>query len=95
MAYSSLAKGGYENPDRLPKELIGGQRLAFLKQLAAEKGVNASALAVAWMVNLHRCKGFPTVIPLFGSSNVDHFTANLRGTELMLTDVELDQLNKA
>ena len=95
VAYSSLAKGGYENPDRLPKELIGGQRLAFLKQMAADKGVNASALAVAWMVNLHRCDGFPTVIPLFGSSNVDHFTANLRGTELILTDAELEQLNKA
>ena len=95
VAYSCLAKGGYECPERLPKELIGGERLAFLKKMAADKGVNASALAVAWMVNLHRCEGFPRVIPLFGSSRAEHFTANLRGVELTLSDDELAQLNRA
>ena len=94
-AYSCLAKGGYECPERLPKELIGGERLAFLKKLAADKGVNASALAVAWMVILQRCEGFPRVIPLFGSSRAEHFTANLRGVELTLSDDELAQLNRA
>ena len=49
VAYSCLAKGGYENPARLPDELISGERLAFLKTMAKEKGVSASALAVAWM----------------------------------------------
>ena len=95
VAYSCLTKGGYECPERLPKELIGGERLAFLKKMAADKGVNASALAVAWMVNLHRCEGFPRVIPLFGSSRAEHFTANLRGVELTLSDDELAQLNRA
>ena len=95
VAYSCLAKGGYECPERLPKELIGGERLAFLKKMAADKGVNASALAVAWMVNLHRCEGFPRVIPLFGSSRAEHFTANLQGVELTLSDDELAQLNRA
>ena len=95
VAYSCLTKGGYECPERLPKELIGGERLAFLKKMAADKGVNASALAVAWMVNLHRCEGFPRVIPLFGSSRPEHFTANLRGVELTLSDDELAQLNRA
>ena len=95
VAYSCLAKGGYERPERLPKELVGGERLAFLKKMAADKGVNASALAVAWMVNLHRCEGFPRVIPLFGSSRAEHFTANLRGVELTLSDDELAQLNRA
>lgn len=95
VAYSCLAKGGYENPDRLSVELISGQRLAFLKSMAKEKDVNPSALAVAWMVNLHRCEGFPQVIPLFGSSRVEHFAANLRGAELILTDDELTQLNNS
>lgn len=95
VAYSCLAKGGYENPERMPKELIGGKRLAFLKEMAAEKGVSPSALAVAWMVNLHRCEGFPRVIPLFGSSSADHFVQNLRGVELALTDEELRLLNEA
>lgn len=95
VAYSCLAKGGYENPARLPDELISSERLAFLKTMAKEKGVSASALAVAWMVNLHRCEGFPRVIPLFGSSKVEHFTANFLGAELPLSSDELDQLNNA
>ncbi len=95
VAYSCLAKGGYENPARLPDELISGERLAFLKTMAKEKGVSASALAVAWMVNLHRCEGFPRVIPLFGSSKVEHFAANFLGAELPLSNDELDQLNNA
>lgn len=95
VAYSCLAKGGYENPARLPDELISGERLAFLKTMAKKKGVSVSALAVAWMVNLHRCEGFPRVIPLFGSSKVEHFTANFLGAELPLSNDELDQLNNA
>ena len=95
VAYSCLAKGGYENPARLPDELISSERLAFLKTMAKEKGVSASALAVAWMVNLHRCEGFPRVIPLFGSSKVEHFATNFLGAELPLSNDELDQLNNA
>ena len=95
VAYSCLAKGGYENPDRLPSELVAGERLDFLKKMAMEKGTTASALAVAWMVNLHRCEGFPRVIPLFGSSNAEHFVSNLKGTEILLTDEELKLLNNA
>ena len=70
-------------------------RLEVLKNMAEDKGVTASALAVAWMVNLHRCEGFPRVIPLFGSGNVQHFVSNLKGTEIPLTDEELEILNKA
>ena len=95
VAYSSLAKGGYEAADRLPADLIAGDRLTFLKQMAAEKGVSPSALAVAWMVNLHRVEGFPRVIPLFGSSSAAHFMDNLRGVDLPLTDDEMKALCKA
>ena len=95
VAYSCLAKGGYEDPARLPSELIAGKRLTFLKTMAKEKDVNASALAVAWMVNLYRCEGFPRVIPLFGSSRPEHFIANLQGTELPLTDEEMRLLDRA
>ena len=93
VAYSCLAKGGYANEDRLPEELVAGERLAVLQNMAKEKGITASALAVAWMVNLHRCEGFPRVIPLFGSSQVAHFVSNLIGADLQLTDQELQQLN--
>lgn len=95
VAYSCLAKGGYEDVSRLPGDLVAGARLDFLKQMAKEKGVSASCLAVAWMTGLHRCDGFPRVIPLFASSRVDHFVSNLCGAELELTDEELALLNRA
>lgn len=94
VAYSCLAKGGYANADRLPAELVAGERLTVLRDMAKEKGISASALAVAWMVNLYRCPGYPQVIPLFGSSRVEHFVSNLQGAEVALTDAELEQLNR-
>ena len=95
VAYSCLAKGGYADPNRLPAELVAGDRLTALQTMAKEKGISASALAVAWMVNLHRCDGFPRVIPLFGSSRVEHFVSNLTGADLILTDHDLQVLNEA
>ena len=95
VAYSSLAKGGYEDPSRIPSDYIVGERLETLRNMAKEKGVSASALMVAWMTNLYRCAGFPRVIPLFGSSRVSHFVENLGGISLALTDEELAILNRA
>ena len=95
VAYSCLAKGGYENPDRLPAECITGERLETVRKMAKAKGVCTSALVVAWMTQLHRCAGFPRVIPLFASSKVGHFVDNLKGVELSLTDEEMDILNRA
>ena len=95
VAYSCLAKGGYEIDERIPAEYTVDARLAAIREMAKEKGVNTSALVVAWMVNLYRCAGFPRVIPLFASSRVEHFMDNLRGADLMLTDEELERLNRA
>ena len=95
VAYSCLAKGGYESSERLPKDLLAGSRLEFLQDMASSKGVSASALAVAWMVNLYRCPEYPRIIPLFASSSADHFSDNLRGAELVLTDEEMNLLNRA
>lgn len=95
VAYSCLAKGGYEDAKRIPQECITGERLKAIQNMAREKGVNTSALVVAWMVNLWRCEGFPRVIPLFASSKKEHFLDNLKGVELKLTDEELKYLNQA
>lgn len=95
VAYSCLAKGGYADPARLPTELVAGNRLATLQDMALQKGITASALAVAWMVNLHRCPGFPRVIPLFGSSKAAHLAGNLQGAELVLSWEEMEILNRA
>jgi aryl-alcohol dehydrogenase-like predicted oxidoreductase len=95
VAYSCLAKGGYANTERLPAELVAGNRLTALLNMAQEKGFSANAMAVAWMVNLYRCDGFPSVIPLFSSSRVEHFVSNLIGADLILTDDEMKTLNEA
>ena len=95
VAYSCLAKGGYEAPERMPAENITGERLETLKKMASEKGVSPTALVVAWLTNLDRVEGFPTVIPLFASSKVAHFTENLDGADIPLSDGELDILCKA
>lgn len=92
ISYSCLCKGAYEDISRLPVEYEGGARLEFIRKMAKEKGVNPSALVVAWLTNLHRCEGYPRVIPLF-SATYEHLMDNLRGLELTLTDEELRMMN--
>lgn len=93
VAYSCLCKGAYENDERLPADYEGGERLRFIREMAAQKGVNPSALVIAWMTNLHRCGGSPRVIPLF-SATTAHLVDNLRGLEISLTDEELKHMNE-
>ena len=95
VAYSCLAKGGYELPERMPAENIMGERFEFLKKMAADKGTSATALVVAWLTNLCRVEGMPTVIPLFASSKVGHFLENLDGADISLSDDELKALCNA
>ena len=92
VSYSCLCKGGYDVPERLPADQLGGERLEFIRNMAAEKGVSASALVIAWLCNLHRLEGYPRVIPLF-SAKAHHLTENLKGLEIALTDEELDLMN--
>ena len=93
VSYACLCKGAYEDPARLPNEYEGGTRLEFIRNMAAEKGVNPSALVVAWLTNLHRFQGFPRVIPLF-SATPEQLKQNLRGLELLLSDEELALMNE-
>ena len=94
VSYACLCKGGYEVPERLPTEYVGGKRLELIRTLAAEKGVNPSALVIAWLTNLYRCEGFPRVIPLF-SATPARLLDNFCGLELALTDEELELMNRA
>ena len=93
VSYACLCKGAYENPDLLPPEYEGGERLNFIRSMAAEKGVNPSALVIAWLINLHRCEGFPRVIPLF-SATTEQLLQNARGLDISLSDEELDLMNR-
>jgi aryl-alcohol dehydrogenase-like predicted oxidoreductase len=93
VSYACLCKGAYEDPSRLPAEYEAGERLAFIRKMAEEKGVNPSALVIAWLTNLHRLEGYPPVIPLF-SATPEQLAENLRGLELSLSDEELLTMTK-
>ncbi len=92
VSYSCLCKGAYENPDLLTDEYEVDARLNAIRSMATDKGVSASALVVAWLTNLHRCKGFTRVIPLF-SASAEHLKQNLLGLDVSLTDEELEEMN--
>lgn len=94
VAYACLCKGGYEIEERMPEEFLKGERYPLIKELAREKGVSASSLVIAWLSNLHRCDGYPQVLPLF-SASPNHLEENIRGLEIELTDEELERMNNA
>ena len=93
VSYSCLCKGAYENPAKLGVEYEGGARLELVRKMAAEKGINPSALVVAWLTNVYRCEGYPRIIPLFSCSS-SHLADNLAGLDIKLSDEELDIMNK-
>lgn len=92
VAYSCLCKGAYENPARLPDAYEAGERLEFIRNMAAERGVNPSALVIAWLLNLYKLENYPRVIPLF-SATTSHLSDNLRGLDIELTTDELLAIN--
>ena len=94
VSYACLCKGAYENPALLPDEYEGGARLSLIREMAAQKGVNPSALVLSWLTNLHHCPGYPRVIPLF-SASPSQLLDNLRGLEITLSDDELAMMNQA
>lgn len=75
--------------------MITGKRMQTLTDMAREKGVDPSALVVAWLVNLYRMPDCIRVIPLFSSSSVGHFVENLSGCDVNLTDEEMKILTNA
>ena len=92
VAYSCLLKGGYENDQKLPRDMIKGDRYDFIKKFALDKGVCASAMVIAWLCNVYKCEDFPQIIPLF-SSSPKHFIDNLQGANIELTKEEVELLN--
>lgn len=63
------------------------KRLEKLKSLAAEKGVSASALTLAYLYS----RPF-TSLPVVGCSNLNQLTDSLSATDLVLTEDEINYL---
>jgi pyridoxine 4-dehydrogenase len=60
------------------------------KEIAAETGATPSQLALAWLL-----KRSPAMLPIPGTSSVDHLDDNLGAAELELTDQQFEALAEA
>jgi aryl-alcohol dehydrogenase-like predicted oxidoreductase len=61
-----------------------------LDQLANKHGITVSQLSLAWL--LHRS---PVMLPIPGTSSVEHLEENLRAAEVTLSDAEWKELEAA
>jgi aryl-alcohol dehydrogenase-like predicted oxidoreductase len=95
VAYSCLLGGGYEDNSRLPDHYVKKGRLAALNEVAEILGEKPSNVALAYMLNAHRIKGMPRIVPLFSTSKPDHLVGNLKASDIFLSDELLHKLHKA
>jgi aryl-alcohol dehydrogenase-like predicted oxidoreductase len=61
-----------------------------LSHLAADHDATPSQLALAWLL-----KRSPVILPIPGTSRVDHLETNVAGAGVTLTDAEFDAINAA
>ena len=94
LAYSSLLSGAYQRADRpVPDEYRGPDadaRLAALRSVAAAHGVTPNQVILAWLVQ-HQ----PPILPVMAASTDAQMAENLAALELVLTQDELEMLDKA
>jgi pyridoxine 4-dehydrogenase len=60
-----------------------------LDQIAGEVGASPSQLALAWLL-----RRSPVMLPIPGTSSVEHLEDNLRAAEIELTDEQFQQLSR-
>lgn len=94
LAYSPLAGGAYARRGQPTRRFYdhpaNEARLAVLDKVAAELGVTANQVVLAWMLAAND----PPVIPIPGASSVAQFDEILAATELTLDQAILDRLNR-
>jgi aryl-alcohol dehydrogenase-like predicted oxidoreductase len=61
-----------------------------LSELAKQRNASPAQLALAWLL-----KRSPVILPIPGTSSVDHLEDNLGGAAIELTKDEFDELAKA
>ena len=62
----------------------------FLKELAVRKGASPAQIALAWLL-----KQKPFIVPIPGSTKVEHLDDNLRAAELELTTADIREIDDA
>ncbi|SEP11751.1 aldo/keto reductase [Trujillonella endophytica] len=66
-----------------------------VREIAGEKGVTASQLALAWVLAQDGRAGSPTVVPIPGTKRVSYLEENAAAAEVSLTDADLRRLDDA
>lgn len=64
--------------------------LKLLRRIAAEKDATPAQISLAWML----CKK-PWIVPIPGTRKLDRLQENAGATDVMLTDAEVKQIDKA
>lgn len=93
-AYTSLLLGAYDRPDRAftpAYEHLGTtRRLEALRDVAAELGVPAGRVVLAWLVG-----GDPPIRPIVGGSRPEQLDAAIAGARLELSPDQRERLDQA
>ncbi|WP_029434238.1 aldo/keto reductase [Blastococcus sp. URHD0036] len=66
-----------------------------VREIAEEKGVTASQLALAWVIGQSGRDGNPTVVPIPGTKRVSYLEENAAAADVELTDDDLRRLDEA
>jgi aryl-alcohol dehydrogenase-like predicted oxidoreductase len=92
-AWGPLGHGLLTGRDEKESELSGRKRAVAdaVKEVAAERGVSASQVAIAWVLAQRRRRG--VLIPLVGASTEAQIRDNLRALEVELAEDELGRLD--
>lgn len=94
VGYSILLQGAYTREDRaVPAQYAGPdaeERLAALKQVAAETGATPNQVIIAWMLSSD-----PRVLPIIAGSRMEQLEENLAALDVTLSPEQMERLNAA
>jgi aryl-alcohol dehydrogenase-like predicted oxidoreductase len=66
-----------------------------VRDIAEQKGVTASQLALAWVMAQSGCAGHPAVVPIPGTKRVAYLEENAAAADIDLTEEDLRRLDEA
>ena len=94
IGYSILLQGAYTREDKpIPAQFQGpeaDERLAMLREVAAEVGATMNQVIIAWMR-----QSTPFVLPIIGGSTIEQLDENIGGLDITLTDEQMERLTTA
>jgi aryl-alcohol dehydrogenase-like predicted oxidoreductase len=66
-----------------------------VREIADDKGVTPTQLALAWVMARSDRSGHPTIVPIPGTKRVRYLEENVAAADIELTDEDLRRLDEA